>query len=86
MAENKKYAVVKFFSDNTYSEVPITWLVTGENNIQQCWWPPRTANSKPMIANCTNPNCNTWTKYDVEIIRYCCKYLRIYIYISNFEF
>lgn len=38
----QKYAVVKFLVDSTYSEIPTSWLIE-HDNIQQCWWPPRTA-------------------------------------------
>lgn len=65
-----KYAVVKFVIDNLYSEVPTSWL-TQEENKQLCLWPPRTANTKILIANDANPNLETWSEYEVEIIKYC---------------
>lgn len=80
MAKNEKYAVVKFLSDGMYNEIPAAWLIT-ENDNQQCWWPPRMANSKLLISNCTLPNYNTWTKHDVNIIKYCSKF---YTFISLF--
>lgn len=78
-ARNKQYAVVKFLSDCTFSEIPTAWLMTEEDDNQQCWWPPRTANSKLLIANCASPNYDTWIRYDVDIIKYCSKYLCICI-------
>ncbi|CAL1678861.1 unnamed protein product [Lasius platythorax] len=68
---NKKFAVVKFLSDCTYSEIPTAWLMTDDDDYEQCWWPPRTANSKLLKANCASPNYDTWIKYDVDIIKYC---------------
>lgn len=68
-----KYAVVKFLSDSTYSEIPTVWLFRDKNNIQQCWWLPRTANSAILIMNCESPN-STWNCYEVDIVKYCCKY------------
>lgn len=83
--ENTKYAVVKFLLDSTYSEIPTTWLFKDYEDIQQCWWPPRTANSVTLIANCTSPNSNTWHQYEVEIVKYCCEYLHLYfVYISQY--
>jgi len=79
----KNYAVVQFVSDNTFSEIPTAWL-SEENDMLQCWWPPRNANSAILIANCAIPNYNTWSKYEIELIKYCCKYLHIYIYCSCF--
>lgn len=73
MATNKKYAVVKFLLDGTYSEIPTAWLMT-ENDNQQCWWPPRTANNALLIVSCANPNYETWTQYDIDIIKYCSMY------------
>lgn len=69
----KNYAVVKFFMDNSYSEIPTAWFFE-EGDRLQCWWPPRTANSANLIANCTSPDIDTWSKYDVELKKYCCKY------------
>lgn len=71
--ENTKYAVVKFLSDSTYNEIPTAWLFENENNTW-CWWPPRTANCA-LISNCTSPNFNTWTKFEIDIVKYCSKYL-----------
>lgn len=78
--KNKKYAVVKFLSDCTFSEIPITWLTTDADAYEQCWWPPRMANSKLLIANCASPTYDTWNKYDVDIIKYCSKYLYVFFY------
>ncbi|XP_067204567.1 uncharacterized protein [Linepithema humile] len=68
--ESKKYAVVKFLSDSTYSEIPTAWLFK-KNDIQQCWWPPRTANSAILIMNCERPDFYTWNHYEVNIVKYC---------------
>lgn len=73
--ENTKYAVVKFLSDSTHSEIPSTWLFENEDNSYWCWWPPRTANCATLISNCTSPNFNTWNKYEIDIIKFCSKYL-----------
>ncbi|XP_029662785.1 uncharacterized protein LOC115235264 [Formica exsecta] len=67
---NKKYAVVKFLSDCTYSEIPTLWLIQ-EGNTQECWWPPRTANTPLLMTNYTSPNYDTWDRYEIEIIKYC---------------
>lgn len=72
--EIKTYAVVKFLVDNLYSEVPVSWL-TLEDNKQLCLWPPRTTNAKLLIANYISPNVETWNLYEVDIIKYCSKYL-----------
>lgn len=69
----QKYAVVKFLVDSTYSEIPTIWLIE-DDNIQQCWWPPRTANTALLISNYANPDYKTWDLYEVDIIKYCCKY------------
>lgn len=74
----KTYAVVKFLIDSLYSEVPISWL-TREDNNQLCYWPPRKINAKVLIANYTSPNVETWNLYEVEVIKYCSKYLWIHI-------
>lgn len=71
--EIKNYAVVKFMSDCTFSEIPTAWL-SKEGDIQECWWPPRTANSANLIGNCASPNTLTWSKHEIDIIKYCCKY------------
>jgi len=74
-----KYAVVKFKFDSTYSEIPAIWLIIDDNvKGQWCFWPPRTANCATLISNYTAPNFNTWVRYEVEIIKYCCKYLNLY--------
>lgn len=75
-----KYAVVKFVIDNLYSEVPTSWLIQEENK-QLCLWPPRTANTKILIANDASPNLETWSEYEVEVIQYCSKYLYLYFEI-----
>ncbi|XP_071574352.1 uncharacterized protein [Temnothorax nylanderi] len=72
-----KYAVVKFKSYSSYSEIPTAWLIISDddnNKYQQCWWPPRTTNSALAIANCANPNPNTWSRFEVEFIKYCSSY------------
>lgn len=71
-----KYAVVKFLCDFTFSEIPTTWFIQHGNDTQQCWWPPRTANSAILIANYAKPDFSTWNRYKVDIIKYCCKYIR----------
>ncbi|XP_039306808.1 uncharacterized protein LOC120358125 [Solenopsis invicta] len=68
--EKKKYAVVKFLCDSSYSEIPTTWLFQ-EKNIQYCWWPPRTANSATLILNCESPDFSSWKHYEVNIIKHC---------------
>lgn len=45
--EMKKYAVVKFLSDLTFSEIPTAWLLN-DGKKDECWWPPRTANSASL--------------------------------------
>lgn len=47
---NKKYAVVKFLSDSTFSEIPTAWLCEDDDN-QLCWWPPRS--SKLCNVDCS---------------------------------
>jgi len=74
-SDNKKYAVVKFLLDSTYSEISTTWLFK-EKDTQYCWWPPRTANSATLIMNSESPDIYTWNRYEVEILKYCSKYLR----------
>lgn len=71
ISDTKRFAVVKFMDNDSYSEIPTCWLT--EDNTH-CYWPSRTANSATLIANCTSPNFNTWSQFEVEIIRYCCKY------------
>lgn len=75
----KKYAVVRFLSDSTFSEIPSAWLIE-EDDFTMCWWPSRTANSGTLIANRTSPNYNIWNQYEVEVIKYCCKYFSLYTY------
>lgn len=77
---NKTYAVVKFKSDSTYSEIPTVWLVENDNK-ELCWWPPRTANAAMLIASCTRPDEQSWNQYEVDIIKYCCKYSRVLFFI-----
>lgn len=71
---SKKYSVVKFLTDNSYSEIPTSWLVQDDNK-QLCLWPPRTANTALLIANCVSPNFETWNEYEVDIVKHCSKYL-----------
>lgn len=80
---NKKYAVVKFLTDSTFSEIPIAWLLEDDDDNQLCWWPPRTCNSAILIANCATPNFSTWTQYEVEVVKYCCKYFKIYTFLCQ---
>jgi len=68
------YAVIKFLSDLTFSEVPTNWL-SKNGDIYHCWWPPRASNKAMLIANCVNPNYKLWNKYKVDVIQYCCKYI-----------
>ncbi|XP_020297252.1 uncharacterized protein LOC109861835 [Pseudomyrmex gracilis] len=70
LKENKKYAVVKFFSDNSYSEIPTAWLVINGDK-ELCWWPPRTANASLLITNCTSPTYDSWNLHEVKIVKYC---------------
>lgn len=70
----KKYAVVKFKSDSSYSEIPTLWLIDKGVNGQWCLWPPRTANCATLILNYATPNYETWRTYEIEIVKYCCKY------------
>lgn len=72
----KQYAVVKFLSDNMFSEIPVAWLYI-EDNMEQCWWPPRTANTATLIANCASPDNNTWSIHEVEVLKYCCEYINL---------
>ncbi|XP_036144756.1 uncharacterized protein LOC105836362 isoform X2 [Monomorium pharaonis] len=68
----KMYAVVKFVTDSTYSEIPITWLIENDNaDNLLCWWPPKSANCPQLIANYASPEFNTWECYQVNIIKYC---------------
>lgn len=73
----KKYAVIKFVVDSTFSEIPTAWLLTDDDDNQLCWWPPPNSNSAQLIANCANPNFNTWTQYEVDIVKFCYKYFLV---------
>lgn len=64
MDNSKKYAVVKFALDNTYSEIPTAWLI----NAQQCWWPPRTTNVSTLMV--ADPSDETWNRYEMDIVKY----------------
>lgn len=78
-----KYAVIKFLSDGSFSEIPVLWLIYNDNNeVTECLWPPRTANCATLIAHCAHPN-NTWRRFDVDIIKYCSKYFSIFM-LRNF--
>ncbi|XP_029171124.1 uncharacterized protein LOC114940569 [Nylanderia fulva] len=66
----KRYSVVKFVIDNSYSEIPTAWLILDDNQQQKCWW-PRTANAAPLIANYASPNFETWDQYNIELIKHC---------------
>ncbi|XP_039302556.1 bromodomain-containing protein DDB_G0270170-like isoform X3 [Solenopsis invicta] len=65
---NYNYAVVQFPADQTYSEIPITWLKEDDS---QCWWPPRTSNCLQMIANCESPDYKTWATYKINVVKLC---------------
>ncbi|XP_039314174.1 uncharacterized protein LOC105204764 isoform X7 [Solenopsis invicta] len=65
---NYNYAVVQFPADQTYSEIPITWLKEDDS---QCWWPPRTSNCPQMIANCESPDYKTWATYKINVVKLC---------------
>lgn len=79
--QNKKYAVVKFILDNLYSEIPASWIIFDNNkNKSKCFWPPRTANTATLIANCASPNVETWHQYDIDFVKYSSKY--VYALIS----
>lgn len=74
MENMKEYAVVKFLLDNTYSEVPVAWLLN-ENNNPQCWWPPRAmTNISTLMTDNVEPNYKTWSRYEVDIIKYCSQF------------
>lgn len=83
-SENKKYAVIKFLSDSTFSEIPTAWL-TEKDGIEYCWWPPRTANSATLISKCASPNYKTWTLHKVDFIRYCGMYFHKYRQFSSYR-
>lgn len=78
----KKYAVVKFLLDSTFSEIPTAWLINEDVDNQLCWWPPRTFNSATLIANCSSPNVKTWIKYEVDVVKYCSKCFKSYAFHS----
>lgn len=78
----ERHVVVKFLSDSTFSEIPTAWLIE-EDDYTMCWWPPRTANSGTLIASCASAKHNTWSQYEVNVIKYCCKYISIYISYCN---
>ncbi|XP_025996429.1 uncharacterized protein LOC113005292 isoform X5 [Solenopsis invicta] len=69
-SQNNEYAVVRFLSDCTYSEVPKKWLIKNVDSFM-CWWPPQNSNTATLIANCVNPNYDLWNKYEVEVVKYC---------------
>lgn len=82
----KKYSVVKFLINNSYSEIPTSWLILDDNQQQKCLWPPRTANAASLIANYASPNLETWNKYKVGVIKHCSKYLCIYILYVCYDY
>ncbi|XP_011883585.1 PREDICTED: uncharacterized protein LOC105570754 [Vollenhovia emeryi] len=69
-SSSKSYAVVKFLSDSTFSEVPVNWI-SKSGDTAYCWWPPRSSNNAMLIANCVNPNYKLWHNFEVEVIKYC---------------
>lgn len=77
--QKKSYAVVKFISNSTFSEVPTNWISTN-GDTSFCWWPPRSSNYANLIANHANPN-KLWNKFEIDIIKYYCKYLYFHIKI-----
>lgn len=70
MDARKMYAIVKFVENNTFSEVPINWLDSNNNEIK-CWWPAKTRNVTSYIANRSPPDKTTWDLCDIEIEQYC---------------
>lgn len=64
------YAVVKFTSDSSYSEVPLLWL---SEDHQYCYWPTKTKNPVNLMLKNIPPS-EDWDKYAVEIESFCCKY------------
>lgn len=69
------YAVVHFLSEDSFSEVPTNWILesnsTSGEEAKFCWW-PATKNVSTLIENRTQPE-KTWAKYNIEILKYCCK-------------
>ncbi|XP_044741891.1 uncharacterized protein LOC123302863 [Chrysoperla carnea] len=69
----KPYAVVHFFEQNTYSEIPSNWLMATDEStgITECKWPPTLIkNFNFQFKNRITPADN-WNTYKVKIVRYC---------------
>lgn len=64
------YALVKFLDEETFSEVPKTWLEGDEN----CWWPASTKIVSSFISKMVPPNKidGKWKLYPVEIVENDC--------------
>lgn len=66
---------MKFLSDSSFSEIPTSWLIYDENNeVHECWWPPRTANCAILINQSVVPNHGVWKIFEIEFVKNCCKY------------
>lgn len=63
------YAVVQFISDQTYSEVPVSWLT---DDRQYCYWPNKAKNAAHFIEKYVKPT-KQWSKFAVAIECFCGK-------------
>ncbi|KAI4455158.1 hypothetical protein MML48_9g00000572 [Holotrichia oblita] len=63
----RKYAVVYFPSDKTYSEIPVNWIQSDS----LCWWPNSTKKAYNLMARNVLPDVDTWNKYDIRIESFC---------------
>lgn len=73
--EKQPYAVVYFFEQNSYSEIPSNWLLNTDEStgVTECKWPPSfVKNLTFQFKNRITPS-DDWPIYQVKLIRYCGK-------------
>jgi len=71
MSETKLYAIVQFLADESFSEIPTNWIQRNNDGFI-CWW-PNTKNISSLIKNRAEPDKKLWSRFDITVIKYCCK-------------
>lgn len=69
----KEYAVVYFYGDKTYSEIPVSWLLPDNSH---CYWPNK-KNPYTLMQRLAKPVIHgedKWDIFPVQVETYCCKY------------
>ncbi|XP_074034750.1 uncharacterized protein isoform X2 [Leptinotarsa decemlineata] len=64
--EMGEYAVIRFSVDESFSEIPLSWICPGR---KECWW-PKTKNVANLMARNLPPDKENWEKHSIEMIAF----------------